>query len=128
MPRKPPPEHSRFKPGQSGNPGGMPKQLLTQDKVSSVLGKFCMMTREELAKIVENPKSPMLDVMVASVMARAAKDGDYSRLEFLLARSVGKVRDISEVHQHTYDGELDQEPRENVLELLRSLRGPKTGT
>lgn len=22
MPRKPPPEHSRFKPGQSGNPGG----------------------------------------------------------------------------------------------------------
>jgi hypothetical protein len=66
----------------------------------------------------------MLEVMVASIMARAAKDGDYSRLEFLLARSIGKVKDISEVHQHNYEAELAAEPKENVIELLRQMRGP----
>ena len=97
MTKKLPPVGKRFPPGVSGNPGGKPKQLLTQDKVSSVLGKFCLMTRIELQEIVQSPKSTMLEVTVASILARAAKDGDYSRLEFLLSRSIGKVTDKVEV-------------------------------
>ena len=105
------------------------KGALRRDEVEGTIGKFCRLDREQLQKIVQNPKSTMLEIMVASVMAKAAKDGDASTLNFLLDRSTGKVKDIAEVHTHNYDTELDKEPKENVLALLRELRGPKlTGT
>ena len=91
MAKNPPPVHTRFKPGQSGNPGGKPKQLLTKDKVKGILGRFADMTREDLQAIVTNPKSTMLEIMVASIMVKAAKDGDFSRLNFILDRSIGRV-------------------------------------
>lgn len=116
-----------WKPGQSGNPSGRPKGKLTRDEVEAIMARFTRLSREELQIVVQNPKSTMLEIMVASVMAKAAKDGDCARLNFLLDRSIGKVKDIQEVHQHNYDEDLDKEPKENVLELLRSLRGPKVG-
>ncbi len=125
MARKPPPEHSRFKPGQSGNPKGRSPDILSPDKVRTVLGKFADMSRAELQAVVQNDKSTMLEIMIASVMAKAAKDGDYARLSFIMDRSIGRVKDITEVHQHNYDQELDKEPKENVLKILRELRGPK---
>ncbi len=94
------PQNKNLKPfvkGQSGNIAGKPRHLLTTAKISSIVGKFCEMTREQLQKIVQNPKSTMLEITVAGILARAAKDGDYSRLEFLFARSVGKVKESLEV-------------------------------
>lgn len=89
--RKPPPEHTRWKPGQSGNKSGKPKQLLTKDKVKGVLGKFSDMTRDQIQDVITNPKSTMLEIMVASIIVKAAKDGDFSRLNFILDRSIGRV-------------------------------------
>lgn len=111
-----------WKPGESGNAAGKPKGILTRDKVEALMGRFAQMSRAELQDVVQNPKSTMIEIMVAAVMARAAKDGDYARLQFLLDRSIGKVKDVSEVHQHSYDAALDAEPRENVLKLLREMR------
>ncbi len=120
-----PPDHLKWKPGQSGNPSGRPKGQLRRDDVEATIGRFAKLTREELQVIVQSPKSTMLDIMIAGIMAKAAKDGDYARLQFLLDRSIGKVKDVQEVHQHNYDAELDKEPKENIIELLRNLRGPK---
>ena len=39
----------------------------------------------------------MIEITVASIFAKAAKDGDYSRLEFLLSRTIGKVTDKMEI-------------------------------
>ncbi len=77
--------------GQSGNPSGKPKGLLTNDQVKATLGKFWSMSKEDLLGILKNEKSTMGELMIASVMARAAKDGDANRLNFLLDRSIGKV-------------------------------------
>lgn len=88
------PQNKNLKPytkGQSGNPSGKPKQLLTKDKVKGILGKFADMTRDELQNIVQDPKSTMLEIMVASIMVKAAKDGDFSRLNFILDRSIGRA-------------------------------------
>lgn len=82
-----------FKPGQSGNPSGKPKNLLTKDKVKAIVGKFANMTREELQSVVADPKSTMIEITVASIMVKAAKDGDYTRLDFILNRSIGRVLD-----------------------------------
>lgn len=108
-----------FKPGKSGNPSGKPKQLLTKDKVSSILGKFATMTRDQLQAVVSDSKSTMIEIMIASVMVRAAKDGDYARLDFLLSRSVGKVKEeIAQTLSLDRHEELDEIPRDKLLTLL----------
>ena len=108
-----------FKPGQSGNPSGKPKQLLTKDKVSSILGKFATMTQEQLQAVVTDKKSTMIEIMIASVMVKAAKDGDYARLDFLLTRSVGKVKDeIEQTIRNVTDEDLESIPQDALLKLI----------
>lgn len=78
----------------SRNPSGKPKQLLTKDKVAAIVGKFCHMTRSQLQDIITAPGSSMIEIMIASIMVQAAKNGDYTRLNFLFDRStVGKVKE-----------------------------------
>lgn len=107
-----------FKPGQSGNPGGKPKQLLTKENVSSLVGKLSNMTREELQAIVADPKARMIEIMIASIMARSAKEGDPQRLEFLLMRSIGRVREELTVTPGVPDDLLDEIPRDKLISLL----------
>lgn len=116
--RNEPPVHSRWKPGQSGNKSGKPKQLLTRDKVSSVVGKFACMTRDELQDVIKNPKSSMLEITVAAIMARAAKDGDFNRLNFILDRSIGKVTS----EEKEFMNEVISVTPENIAELCRAAR------
>lgn len=116
--RPPPPDHTKWKKGQSGNASGKPKQLLTKDKVSSILGKFATMTRDELQKVMQDSKTPMIEIMIAAVIIKAAKDGDYSRLDFLLSRSIGKVKDeIEQTIKSIDDSDLDVIPREALIRL-----------
>ena len=86
-----------FAKGTSGNPAGKPKNLLTKDKVDAIIGRFAFMDRTELQEVINDQRTPMIEIMVASVMAKAAKDGDYSRLEALLVRSIGKVKETKEL-------------------------------
>lgn len=95
------PAEKRFKPGQSGNPGGKPRGLLTRAQVEACMGTMASMSREELQEVISNKKSTMLQIMVASIMAQAAKLGDPNRMEFLLQRTIGKVADNVNLHQDT---------------------------
>jgi len=117
-----------YKPGQSGNPGGRPKDAIDRKKVDAIMNKFSHLSRAQLEAKVNSPETTMLELMIASVMVRAVKDGDASRLNFLLDRSIGKVKDVVETYNHNFDEELDKIPKENVIELLRQMRGPKEGT
>lgn len=108
-----------FKPGQSGNPAGKPKGTLSSAEVSALMGKFCKKSRVELQAIIQDEKSTMLEIMVASVMAKAAKDGDYARLAFLLDRSVGKVKEeIEQTVRSISDEDLDKIPRDALIKLV----------
>lgn len=118
MPRMLPPIDKRFKKGQSGNPSGKPKQLITKDQVSAIIGRFCHLTKDGLQAIVSNPNSSMIEIMVASIMVKAVKDGDYSRLNFLFDRStVGKVKEEIE---HTVKNGYDL-----IMEDLKKLNEKK---
>ncbi len=46
---------------------------------------------------------------------------------WLKNRQPAKWRDVSVIVSDKHDEELDKVPKENVLELLRDLRGPKVG-
>lgn len=91
-----PPKKSQFKKGQSGNPSGKPKGLLTADKIASLVTRLAQLDRASLNAITTNKKSTMIELAVAKILEQAS-DGDYASLEFLLARSIGKVKDSLEV-------------------------------
>lgn len=78
-----PPEHSKFKKGQSGNPNGRPKKLPALDKImADVLGD------DEAAKAI-----------ITALQKRALK-GDTRAAEILLDRGWGKVRQPLDLTHH----------------------------
>lgn len=94
-----------FKPGQSGNPGGRPKtpedlregRKLNQHELERVINKLLYLDKGQLQEVVRNPETPMLELIAASILAQAAQKGDQQRLEFVLQRMIGKVKDQLEV-------------------------------
>jgi hypothetical protein len=74
-----PPEHSKFKKGQSGNPNGRPRKLPELDKLlAEVLG-------EEKDGITAG------EAILKAIRAKAAK-GDVRAAELLLDRAYGKPK------------------------------------
>jgi hypothetical protein len=74
-----PPEHSKFKKGQTGNPNGRPRKLPELDKLlADVLG-------EEKDGVTAG------EAILKAIRARAAK-GDVRAAELLLDRAYGKPK------------------------------------
>lgn len=94
-----------FKPGVSGNPKGRPPirgdlakvALMTVDDTKRLLQKLMDKTEVELLKLVENPKTPVMELMVIRIIQKAISDGDQARLNFLFDRTIGKVLDKKEI-------------------------------
>ena len=88
-----------FKPGESGNPKGaqaIPTDLkqarqLTRLELERVLNRYIHMTKAEIVKAAQNPDTPAIELMVASLISRATNEGDHKRISFLLDRLVGTV-------------------------------------
>ena len=115
-----------FKPGNTLGKGRPPippdllyVQKLTPDHVQRVFAKFSHMNREELQAVLTSPDASMLEIMVGSVIAKAAKEGDQARFNFLLDRMVGKVKDVVEHSSKDLDDDLDKIPREAIVRLLK---------
>ena len=78
-----PPEHSKFKKGESGNPNGRPRKLPALDKLmADVLG-------EEKDGITAG------EAILKALRAKATK-GDVRAAEVLLDRAYGKPKQTSE--------------------------------
>lgn len=99
MARKPPPEHTRFKKGQSGNPQGArlhnPEirliKRMTLDQVVEIGSLVLDGNVAELKRIARDEKESVLKVMLAAVAARTITKGDPEALDALLDRLIGKV-------------------------------------
>lgn len=88
-----------WKKGQSGNPRGpavAPPDIrgaraLTRVEFERVANKFLFSKKEEFQAAVRDPETPMLEMMIASIIQKGVIEGDERRMNFLLDRMVGKV-------------------------------------
>lgn len=96
MPRYKKPGSGRdFKPGQSGNPNGRPKnpiELMTIKQMSKgefslLMHKLINLKPEELSAF----RGTVLEMAMASIIQQAIKQGDPSRLQFFIERLFGKI-------------------------------------
>lgn len=94
-----PPEHTRFKKGVSGNPGGKPKGLLTIEVLKKAISKHLALSKDELKEVLNDKDSTALDLVVASTISKAIGNGDIAKVEYLFNRALGKVKDTIEVVQ-----------------------------
>lgn len=99
---------------------------LTKERVSKLISKFMSYTLADIEVKMEDPNTKALEMMVLKVMEMAWRTGDYSRLNFLLERAVGKVSDKRESINHNIvyvtgvgpDGTLLQEIQKDEEQRL----------
>lgn len=102
-------ESGKFKKGFSGNSGGRPhleKELqkvkgLYAQEFKKIVARYCRMPLSKLQESFEDPKTKSLDLAVIKILIKTIKTGDSNGLNFLLDRTVGKVKEVRELQLPT---------------------------
>ncbi len=105
MTRPLPPEETRFKPGKSGNEGGRPKlpedikqiRKISQFEFERIINKYLFMTDDEFSADVARPEITKFERAISGVLSKAIRKQDERTLEWILARTLGKMRERLEV-------------------------------
>jgi hypothetical protein len=121
-----------FKKGQSGNPLG----AQAHDPAKKALKKLTIESYREVIELVltgnltdlkamaENPSTPAIQVGVATAFMKAIKLGDYSVIERIAERIVGKIPDELNVNSKNINANLhaqiDKEKLKAALAKLES--------
>jgi hypothetical protein len=94
-----------FQKGKPGGPGRPPhppdfKQLkeLTRTELEYILNKFMFHTKEEIEAIMKEKTTTAIEAMVGAIILKAVDHGDQIRLNFVLDRLIGKVKDVIDVN------------------------------
>ena len=87
-----------FTTGNSGRPKGtttVPKKVreMNRKEVESIISKYLKMSLSKLKEKMGNPKTRSMDLMIIKIIVEAIKKGDYSRVNFLMDRTIGKVKE-----------------------------------
>ena len=107
-----------FKPGNKASVGhGRPKgsvnvppalKQMNAKIVSETMSKYINMDVAQLSEIIKDTSLPVLDMLVARILATGVQKSDQTRLNFILDRMVGKVPDKQVVEQTTTNLTLEE--------------------
>lgn len=97
--KKGPPEYTRFKKGQSGNPSGRPKvakelasiSTYTDAELRKVISKYLRMIKAALIEAGNSEALPIIEIIIARTLVQAGNKGDFTRIMPLIERVAGKV-------------------------------------
>jgi hypothetical protein len=89
--------------GETHNPNGRPRKFVLTAKhegyklseVSDTLTMMLAMNLEELRKVYENPKSTLLEKIVAKALKNAVGKGTFGVVEQILERLYGKTTNLN---------------------------------
>lgn len=123
MPRKKPngtPWTSEHQPKVRGGKRAVPKDLqqasnLTKTMLKGVINKHLWMTQHQLKEAMKNKTTPMIELVVGSIIHKAVVDGDERRLDFILNRMIGKVTE--QVDIKSYIQRLDSLDEAEIINL-----------
>jgi hypothetical protein len=119
-----PPEHSKFKPGESGNPNGRPRKLVSLLKeqgyklseINDTLMALLSMDMIELKEAFENPSATVLEKAVAGAIRKSIEKGSLYNIETIITRAMGKPKEQTE-HSGT-----------QTIKVVYERSGSTTGT
>lgn len=120
-------EPHQFKPGESGNPHGRPplnpiqKALreLTIKTYRDVIEAVLVGNIDQLKVFITDPKSPAIKVGVATALLKAIKAGDYTVIERITERIVGKIPDVVKLEsRNTHINKIDPVKLKAALDQL----------
>lgn len=105
MPKKPPPEYTHWKPGQSGNPSGRPPlppevkeaKRLNKATLETIVNTYLFMPLELLRGKLEDRSLPAVECWMISIIYKGLMSGDWGGFEWIAQRLVGKVKETIEV-------------------------------
>ena len=99
---------------------------LTKERLNGLLNKYLWMSLEDIQAKMECQETPAMEVMIGSIIKRAIIEGDHRRLDFILDRIVGKVRE--EIDISGFIGKLEDMTEAEVIELSeQAIRYLRTG-
>lgn len=95
-----------FKRGWVSNPNGRPKvpeeykklQKLNADQFKGMVAKFALMTVPQMLEYLESGEVPVFEAMIGKIIKTCIETGDHAKLNFLLDRTIGKVKEQVEVN------------------------------
>ena len=112
--------------GQSGNPNGRPKLSLaektikgaTRTELSQAVENIHGLNLVALRKLVNSNKDPWIYVAVARAALEAAETGDFSKLDRVLDRIIGKPKqELKHIAEQSHDVRMNVE----VTKVLKEL-------
>lgn len=126
---KPPPKHSRFKKGKSGNPEGGRKHnpavralgKLTVDKYREVIQLVLEGKVQDLKDMAENENTPAIQVGIAVSFLKAIKNGDYAVIERIAERIVGKIPDEIKIQPMTINQKVSVIDKTELAKAMLAL-------
>lgn len=89
------------KTGKRGRP-----RISTEQRLARVLNRMAFerianmylhLTKSEVKAKLDDPSTPVIELLVASVLVSATKKGDHHKLNFILDRLIGKVVERVEI-------------------------------
>jgi len=86
-----------FSKGENGYQATVPEDLrqarkLTKVEIELVLNKYLYLPFGEIQAALRDPTKPTIEILIISVLLTAIKRGDHDRLNFVLDRLLGKVK------------------------------------
>jgi hypothetical protein len=94
-------ESHQFKPGESGNPNGRPRKIVSLLKdqgyklseINDTLMALLSMDMNELKEAFENPKATVLEKAVAGAIRKSIEKGSLYNIETIITRAMGKPKE-----------------------------------
>ena len=108
-----PPEHTKWKKGQSGNPKGKPPipedvkaaRKLTAVEFERICANLFNMSSRRLSEVAKDPSTPVLTALIARILEKGLHESSRVELNYFIERFLGKVPD-NQIIQGNLNGSL----------------------